>query len=104
MNWVSITKIELEKEIESQCSNLDSEELNFFNKIRVPLEPVEINRWGKLETVFIVAKLGTTIIFYEDVEEGFEITKLNEQGVISEYGASQYTIQHVTNQLRARNS
>ena len=104
MNWVPITKEELEKEIEAQCSELSQEELSYFNKIRIPLESVKIERWGNLESVFIVAKKGATIIFYEGVEEGFEITILNEQGIISEYVANQFTIQHVTNQLRASNS
>jgi hypothetical protein len=101
MSWKPITKEELEKELESQCSQLSKEERSYFNAIRVPLEPAKIERWGNLETVYIVAKKGSTIIFYEDVEEGFEISKLDKKGIVSEYGVNQFTIQHIVNQLRA---
>ena len=101
MSWEPITKDELEKEIEAQCSQLSQAELSYFRNIRVPLRPVKIDRWGKLEEVFIIAETGGLIVFYEDIEEGFEITKLNQKNAISEYGANQYTIQHVVNQLRA---
>jgi hypothetical protein len=104
MSWMPISKDALENEIASQCKDISDEELAYFNKIRVPLESVKIERWGNTESVFVVAKAGATIIFYEDIEEGFEITELNEQGAISDYGASQFTLQQVINQLRASNS
>lgn len=104
MNWMPITKEELEREIEVQCSELSPEEMSYFSSIRVPLESAKIDRRGSIENVYIVARQEQRIIFYEDVDEGFEIAKLNSQGVIDEYGANQFTIQHVINQLRARNS
>jgi hypothetical protein len=104
MNWESITKDELLEAIRQQCLELNAEELSFFNEIYVPLEKARILRYGNIEEVFIVAKLGELIVFFEDVEEGFEISELNDEGVITEYGASQFTIQHITNQLRAKHS
>jgi hypothetical protein len=103
MNWMPISKDALENEIASQCNGMSDEDLVFFNKIRVPLESVKIERWGNSESVFVVAKAGAAIIFYEDIEEGFEISELNEQGAISDYRANQFTLQHVINQLRASN-
>ncbi|WP_154224301.1 hypothetical protein [Marinicella rhabdoformis] len=104
MKWKPITKAQLEKEVETQCALLSGQELACFTKIRVPYEPVKIDRWGKLESVFIVARKDEFIVFYEDIEDGFEIGKLNEFGIIVEYGANQFTIQHVVNQLFASNS
>ena len=104
MSWKPITKEELERELEAQCDDLSPEEMRYFSSIRVPLESVKIDRNGSIENVYIVARQQQIVIFYEDVEEGFEITKLNSQGVIDEYGANQFTIRHVINQLRARNS
>lgn len=99
-----ISEDALENEVTSQCKDMNDEELAYFNKIRVPLESVKIERWGNTESVFVVAKAGAAIIFYEDIEEGFEITELSEQGAISDYGASQFTLQQVINQLRTSNS
>lgn len=104
MSWKPITKEELERELETQCNDLSPEEMGFFSSIKVPLESVEIDRNGRLENVYVVARQEQSVVFYEDVEEGFEISKLNSQGVIDEYGANQFTIRHVINQLRARNS
>ena len=104
MIWEPISKLELTKEIDVQCAPLDDDELDFLNSIKVELEKVKILRSGDIEYVYIVAKLGDTIIFYEDIEEGFEIATLNKNGVISDYGCNQFTVQHVVNQLRAQSS
>ena len=104
MSWMPISKDELENEIAFQCKEMSDDELAYFNKIRVKLEPIKIERCGNTETVFVVAKAGAAIIFYEDIEEGFEITELNEQGVISCYGANQFTLQQIIKRLRASTS
>ena len=92
MKWKPITEEQLEKELEIQCAQLDEEELAYFNKIKVSFESVRIDRWGKLEPVFIVAR-----------KEGGEIGKVNEQGIIVEFGSNQFTIQQVDNQLFVSN-
>lgn len=99
MSWKPITKEELERELETQCNDLSPEEMSFFSSIKVPLDSFEIDRNGRLENVYVVARQEQSVVFYEDVEEGFEISKLNSQGVIDEYGANQFTIRHVINQL-----
>lgn len=104
MNWEPITQTELEREIEIQLAELSSEQQAFFQSIRAPLRAVPIVRWGELEKVFVVAELKEVLVFYEDIEEGFEIATLNESGIISEYGSNQFKLLHVVNQLRACNS
>ena len=104
MNWEPITQTELEREIEIQLAELSPEQRAFFQSILVPLRAVPIVRWGELEKVFVVAEFKEVVVFYEDIEEGFEIATLNESGVISEYGSSQFKLLHVVNQLRACNS
>ena len=104
MIWKPITKKELEKIICDQCLELNSEELIYFREIQVPFRKSRISRSGKIEEVFIVAELADKVVFYEDIEEGFEISTLNEEGIIREYGASQFTIKHIIKQLNRENS
>jgi len=51
-----------------------------------------------------VAKFKGRVIFYEDVEEGFEITRIDESGLIKEYGVNQFELRHVVNQLLNANT
>lgn len=104
MNWKPVEKHELERIIDSQCKCLSAQEIEFFEKIKVPFEKVNIEREDGIEEVFIVAKFGNAVIFYEDIEGGFEVSKPNNQGIIAEYGTNQFTIQHIINQLRASDS
>lgn len=102
MNWMPFSKKELENVIAFQCKDMNEVELTYFNKIKVTLELVKIVRCGKAESVFLVAKEGSAIVFYDDIEEGFEIAEPNENGAISDYGASQFTLKQVINGLCAR--
>ncbi|QIL90512.1 hypothetical protein GNX18_12655 [Microbulbifer sp. SH-1] len=104
MKWQPITEAELEKVIELQCSDLDQGDLEYFESIRVPLTYIKIERWGNSELVFMVAKSGSSVVYYEDIEEGFEISGLNEEGVVIGSSKNQFTLEHVVNQLRATDS
>ncbi|MEH6595805.1 MAG: hypothetical protein V7736_09690 [Colwellia polaris] len=102
MNWSPISEFELHKLIKDQSEVLEQPELDFYNSIKVSLELTPIDRFGKIENVFVLAKFNDLVLFYEDIEEGFEITSLNSNGVISEYGANQYELSHVIHQLMNR--
>jgi hypothetical protein len=104
MSWTPINKPELEQIIKVQLEELNSEESTFINRIRCQLQEAKIKRFGKIENVFVVARTKDLIVFYDDVEEGFEVSTVDDSGVISEYGFNQFTLQHVVNQLRASNS
>ena len=99
-----LTEKELTALVKEQKSFLSEKELSFFNSIAVPLEKAKIDRSGNIESVFIVAKYCGKIIFYEDVEEGFEITEIDGSGVIKNYGASQFELKHIINQLMNENT
>ena len=99
MSWQSITAEELTALINSELIEFNQQMLSLFESIRVPLESVDIDRNGNIESVYVVAKFDGKILFYEDVEEGFEITTINENSVITEYGFNQFELKHVINQL-----
>ena len=90
MKWEPITKVELVTLIDSEIKKCTiTKYVEVFNKYKVEPYQVEIDRSGKIENVFVVAENGNEVMFYEDVEEGFNISSINENGIISEYSVNQ---------------
>src|SRR5262245_40450808 len=75
--WEPITSAELEKLIEAQLSACTPAEVTRFHYVRVPLRAVCIRRLGNVEQVFVVAERDGTVIYYEDVEEGFNLSAID---------------------------
>ena len=48
-----------------------------------------------------MAEAGSEVIYYEDVEEGFEICELGGDGMIPERGCEQLELSHVLERLRS---
>ena len=69
-----------------ECS---PEQLAAFEAVRVEPYQVPIARNGGIEQVFVVARNGSKVMYYEDVEEGFNIAQLASDGSISRPGCEQ---------------
>ena len=100
MKWQPITKQELINLIEIQKEELTKGELNFYNQIKIDILTSKVERDGEIENVFVIAEFEDKIIFYEDVEEGFEITDKSIDGTIRYKYSNQYTLKHIINQLK----
>lgn len=97
--WQAITETELRELVERELKRCTPEQQSLFAQYRVPPYKVPIHRFGKLEEVFVVAALPTGLIYYEDVEEGFELDSLGTDGAIPKQGCNQYELRHVLSQL-----
>lgn len=63
--------------------------------IRWALKP-----YGNLSGGFwVVAILGQSVIWYNDVEDGFDISPYSTLGEIATYSANQFELQHVLQQV-----
>jgi hypothetical protein len=90
---------ELSSLLEAQLRLCTPEEQELFGRIRVPLLKTPIHRLGALEEVFVVAECCGGVIYYEDVEEGFEFSVLGPDGAIPVQGCNQFELGHVLRQL-----
>lgn len=54
----------------------------------------KIERFGTVETVFVVARTGNLALYYEDVEEGFNISELRPDGAIAARVCEQWELCH----------
>jgi hypothetical protein len=99
--WSPASREQVEALIEEQISSLSTAQLELFSRIRVPLRSVPISRGSSVEFVYVVAQQGNVVVYYEDVEEGFNISELAPDGSIARPGYEQWELSHALSQLAA---
>jgi hypothetical protein len=87
--WKPISASELKELLRRQLGECSPEQVATFETVRVEPYQVPIVRNGSVEQVFVVARKGPQVMYYEDVEEGFNISKLTSDGAIAEPGFEQ---------------
>lgn len=98
-NWSPISIDELEALISLQLAECSQEERERFSRCSVPLAPAWIDRDGNAEAVFIVARRGDIAMYYEDIEEGFNLSTLHPDGSIAIPGFEQWSLRIALNVL-----
>lgn len=78
--WKPITKEQLESLIASQLLECTPELQELFERYRVPPFSAPLRRNGLIEDVYVVARRGDEVLYYEDVEEGFNISPAPSDG------------------------
>ena len=96
--WRPISKVELEELLKVQLAECLPEQRELFEKYCVPPYKVPIHRLDGVEEVYVVAKFPFGVLYYEDVEEGFEVDLIGEDGAIPKQGCNQYELKHVLSQ------
>ncbi|WP_418131378.1 hypothetical protein ABL849_12040 [Variovorax sp. 375MFSha3.1] len=99
--WVPISRDELEELVSAQLTECSPEQADQFARLRVPFRAAPIMRAGVSESVFIVAQLGEMAIYYEDVEDGFNVSEVAPDGSIATPGFEQWTIADAIQHLLA---
>lgn len=88
--WTSISYDELNVKI-SEFEKIQTGELyNFWSTIKINPTKWKEETYGLEDGGFwVVALIGKLVIWYNDIEEGFNISKYNDYGTISEYWCNQ---------------
>lgn len=94
-----LSEKELEALLAEELQRCTPAQRKGFEAHRVPIHKVPIHRLGITEEVFVVAEFSEGVLYYEDVEEGFEVAALGPDGAISEQGCNQFELSHVLSQL-----
>lgn len=92
--WKPISSNELETLIFRELATCTPEQQAFFADIRIPLRAVPILRFGQVEYVYVVAQWGDIMVYYEDVEDGFNLSTLAPDGSIASPGYEQWGLNH----------
>lgn len=88
--WTPISLQELNSEIVSTEKDFTDELKNFWDLIKINPIKWEEKRYGEMGGGFwVVAIFGSQIIWYNDIEEGFNVSNYSKNGEIEEYYCNQ---------------
>ena len=95
--WQPATIDEVTEIIQEDLASCDSEQLQAFNRYRVQPYAAPINRYGNQETVIIVAQRENEVVYWEDIDEGFNVSPIDKDGTILEHWCNQDQLGHALN-------
>jgi hypothetical protein len=97
MEWRPASVDEVKNIVENNLASCDNEQLRTFRRYAVEPYWAPILRYGKMETVIVVACKGEAVVYWEDVEEGFNISPIGEGGRIVHHWCNQDKLGHALN-------
>lgn len=102
--WLPATVDEVGKLVERELRACTPEMAALFAMIRVPIRAVSIMRSGAIEHVFVIAEQDGVVVYYEDVEDGFNVSRLAADGSIATPGHEQWRLQEALCRFEAERS
>lgn len=98
--WRPITEVEFNELFTAQYAELCESQKITFDQFRIPLWKAAIRRSDQFgdERVFVVAQIDDGILYFDDVEYGFNISTVDESGRILHPGGSQNTLKEAIDQ------
>jgi len=86
MEWRPATVEDVKQIIGDDLKKCDDEQIAVFKRYAVEPYLAPIIRYGNLESVVVVARRGDEVLYWEDVEEGFNRSQVAPDGRILEPG------------------
>ena len=100
MNWAPISLHELQRIIRTAEAEFNDDQSNLWQLIAIPPEKWKETKYGSPgEGFWAVAISGKRVLWYNDIEEGFNISDYRVYGQIGEYFANQDKLQWALNRL-----
>jgi hypothetical protein len=88
-DWQPATVEQVRRRVSKDLTACDAQQLAAFENYRVEPYTAPIVRYGKLESVVVVARNGNEVIYYEDTENGFNLSPVDSDGRILEHWCNQ---------------
>lgn len=87
--WKPATVEYVKQLVERGLLDCDAEQLAVFKKFAVQPYNAPIMRYGNKEMVVVIARNGNQVIYYEDVDDGFNVSPTDSNGDILEHWCNQ---------------
>ena len=102
--WTPVPLQELQEEINASCDYMDTRLLHLWHAIRITPQKWQLHPWGdEGEGFWAVGVIGEMVIWYNDIEEGFNRSHFTTWGCIDEYRCNQSELEpplyHLANLL-----
>ena len=99
--WSPISLEELSDQIATSLAQMEDGERLLWGLVRVPPVKWCQHPWGDLGGGFwVVGIIGCQVIWYNDIEHGFNVSGYEEAGTIAKYWCNPDELHHVIWQLR----
>jgi hypothetical protein len=89
MNWKPTTIEAVKRIAENDLERCDHEQVSAFTKYSVEPYLAAISRDGGMGSVVVVARRQHEVIYWEDIEEGFNVSPVDPSGRIIEHWCNQ---------------
>ena len=105
MTWEPIKETEIWDEINNSWERMSLPQQRLWDAIKVTPEKWSQEPWGNEGGGFwVVAIYGKTVIWFNDIEDGFNRSEYEKYGVIKDYWCNQdeleWIVQHVINEIK----
>ena len=93
--WHPISRVELDSLVDEDYALFSDEERSAFERHGVEPRHAIIRRSeiAGNEKVYVIWQKGNLVIYYDDVEGGFEFSRIDESGVLIDHYCNQNTLQ-----------
>jgi hypothetical protein len=89
MDWKPTSVEVVKKIVQDDLAGCDDEQLASFRQYAVEPYQAPILRYGRIESVVVVARRRGEVIYWEDEEEGFNLSPVAQDGRIIEHWCNQ---------------
>ncbi|HLV88208.1 MAG TPA: hypothetical protein VKV39_14580 [Candidatus Sulfotelmatobacter sp.] len=96
-DWRPATIEEVNEIVARELKACDAEQLAAFDKYGVEPFSAPIVRYGQTESVAVVARNGDQVIYYEEVEAGFNVSQISHDGRVLEHWCNQDELRFALN-------
>lgn len=94
MTWHAISKARVQTLVDEAYNRMSVEQKVIWKLVQVPLHKWQQSPWGELGDGFwVVGIIGSTVLWYNDIEHGFNLSSYIEWGTIGEYCCDQYNLE-----------
>jgi hypothetical protein len=95
--WQPATIGHVKELVDRDLLDCDEKQLALFKTCAVEPFTAPITRYGNRDTVVVVARNGNEVIYYEDIEDGFNVSRVNPDGEILEHWCNQDDLRFALN-------
>lgn len=100
MDWRPISSDALWDKINAACARMDAHQERLWEAIRITPQKWALHPWGDAGCGFwAVAIIGEMVIWYNDIEEGFNRSNYRQYGAIEQYRCNQDELEHAVQQV-----
>ena len=95
MDWAPISEASLRLMLNEAEERMSPHQARLWAAIRIPVQKWTEKSYGEAGNGFwVVAVLGATVVWYNDIEDGFSRSRYDTVGEIGEYWCNQDELEH----------